>query len=146
MGDSGPTQMEKAQQMVMLRNAQRAALSSNQNDPLSPDAIARQQRAAQRMRDGLNSNYGTSARGLEMPPAPSAGAGSGGPKPAGGGDVIGAGGDTPPGYSDQSGSGLGDTPGGKGAPRGPGSARVSPEDPDVILPPPRPRNRNGAGL
>jgi hypothetical protein len=53
-------------------------------DPLDPASIAARQRAARQMREGLNSAYGTSTRGTEIPQ----GAGSSAPGGGGGGGAA----------------------------------------------------------
>jgi hypothetical protein len=44
-----------------------AGASAQAFDPLDPESVAARQRAARQMREGLNSSYGTSTRGTDLP-------------------------------------------------------------------------------
>lgn len=59
-------------------------------DPLDPTAVAARQREARRMRDGMNSSFGTSTRGTDLPQGAGLSPGStgGGSNPAGDPDPI----------------------------------------------------------
>lgn len=67
MGDGGSVQDIVKRQFVQ-RSLATANPAASSFDPLSPDSISAQQRAASRMREGLNSNFGTSTRGIDSAP------------------------------------------------------------------------------
>lgn len=66
MGDGADPNDKKQYVQRFLRNGG-ATSGAVGADPLSPEVVAAKQRAARQMRDGMNSSFGTSTRGTDMP-------------------------------------------------------------------------------